>query len=178
MARFHREHYSAQRNARVSTLSAQPNTASNPRCVRSAPTAAIRCSAIALPHGQSVQSAPESKAKGRRVAASSFVLTAAILLAVAMVVPWWGIAFTDGGADGVGELPTRVLLFGLGNLQGGYVLEFGHLSRRRTYRPSESSRGGLGLGLTAAIAAFAGMALGFAVRGTLRRGAPLGLRTA
>jgi hypothetical protein len=122
------------------------------------------------------QSAPESKAKGRRVAASSLVLIAAVLLTVAMFVPWWGLTLSGGGATvSVNFLPGSSYS-GSGTYNG---ITF---SSSASYTSANLSRVGflyeavLGLGLTAAFLAFVGMGLGYAsAYGTSRSRRPVGL---
>lgn len=109
-----------------------------------------------------VQSAPESVVKGRRVAASSLVLIAAILLTVAMMVSWWELSLSGGGATATVNFLPGSSYSGSGAYNGITY------SASATYASSKLTNVGylyeaiLGLGLTAAIAAFAGMALGYA----------------
>ncbi len=121
-------------------------------------------------------SGPESSAKGRRVAASSLVLIAAILLTVAMVVSWWGVSISGGGATvSVNFLPGS-------SYSGSGTYNGITYSASATYTSANLTNVGflyeavLALGLFVAIAAFVGMALGYASAfGNFRSWRPAGI---
>jgi hypothetical protein len=122
------------------------------------------------------EDAQESTVKARRVAASSLVLIAAILLTVSMTVPWWGFVISAGGATASVNFLPGSSYSGSGTYHG---LTY---SSSATYASANLSSVGvlyeavLGLGLTSAIAAFAGMALGYvSAIGTVRLRRPVGI---
>lgn len=104
----------------------------------------------------------ESHRRAHRIAASSLLLIAAVLLTISILVPWWSITVSSGGTSATVNFLPGSEYSGTGTYDG---VTF---TSANTYTSANLSQVGrlyeavLGMGIVAAIAAFLSGAVGFA----------------
>jgi hypothetical protein len=149
-------------------------TPGSPSCVICGAPAPIPVTPVIYAAGLAVNS-PDVIAKGRRIAASSLTLAAAILLTISIFATWWEVTVSAGGSSAsVSFLPGSSYL-------GSGVYDKVTFSGSATYSSAMLSTVGVlyevifWVGLAAAVASFVGMALGYAsAYGSARTRQPVG----